>query len=180
MVLVTAFFLSSTVYFCVSMGQLGLVVAALVFAAAYAHTRRLPILAGLCLALAAVKINTIVPNLLLFRRRSDWPTWITLGVVLAALFFLAMPPRLLPSRLHDNLGLIRSYEQPGVVNDYAIENRQSHTIIGLDRLFYGLGLSDRTEIRWLQYTGLALLGIGVVWLLARGDLSQGGAPIPHY
>jgi hypothetical protein len=175
LVLSTVLFLSSTVYFCVSIGQLGLVVAVLVFAALTAQAGRSPNLAGIFLALAAIKINTVVPTLLLFHRRVDRPTWLALGGALLALTMVTTPPALLASRLHDNIELIRAYEQPGAVNDYAIENGQSHGFIGFEPLLYALGLRNRRLIRWLQYAALGLLGMGIVWLLARGKLSRGGA-----
>ena len=174
-VLSTAFSLSSAVFFGIGVGTFSMVATVLILAALYAQGRGSPIVAGIWLALASVKFHTFLPTLLLFHRRSDWPTWASLGVVVGALCILATPPEQLSSRLHDNLEIIQALSQPGAVNDYSFRGSQNHSMIGFEHLFYRLGLRDRTAIRWLQCTGVALLGIGIIRLLARGKLSPGGA-----
>jgi Glycosyltransferase family 87 len=174
-VLSNAFALSSAVYFGIGVGTFSMVTTVLGLAALYAQGRGTPILAGILLALASVKIHTLVPTLLLFHRRSDWPTWVSLGVLVGALCILATPPGKLSLRLRDNLANIEADSQPGAMNDYSFRGPLNSSIVGFEHLFYRLGLRDRTAIHWLQYAAVALLGVGIIQLLARVKISRGGA-----
>jgi hypothetical protein len=140
-VLSTTFFLSNAVYFCIGVGNLPMVVTVLILAALRAQAKGSPILAGIWLGLAAIKVHTAIPVLMLFHRRSDRPTWVSMAVVLGALGVLATPPTLLASRVRENLEILQSVRQPGAIDDYSFEGPANESIIGLDHLFYRLGTS---------------------------------------
>ena len=74
------------------MGQLGLLTAVALLAALDSQGRGRPILAGFWLALATIKVSTMLPFLLLFHRRTDLRTWAALVVFCSALCLLAGPP----------------------------------------------------------------------------------------
>ena len=142
-------------------GQVSLLTAAAITAALAAQRADRRYLAGVCLGLATVKPNTMLPFLLLFLRRSDLKTWVALCLTTAGLILVATSPAAVPGRLVTILGRIAEYASPGRINDPSFANPNSVTILGLDRVFYCLGMTRRgvagaTQAVILGAVGLAL------------------------
>jgi hypothetical protein len=156
-------------------GQLGLLTAFLLIAALEAQGRGRPIVAGVCLALATIKVVTMLPFLLLFHRRSDVPAWISLGGVCLVLCLATGRLDALPGRLTNMAHRIEALSAPGKVNDYSFEGTQNESLIGFDHLFFCLGLRDRALIRWLQYLGVASVGLWVAWQVLFAGRSHSAA-----
>jgi hypothetical protein len=167
-----ALLLSDASLLTLALGQLGVLAAVALLAALAAQARGRPIAAGCLLALATVKVGTMLPFLLLFLRKSDRRTWVALALTTLALCLAAVPPAELPGRLSAVLDRIRALEAPGQVNDYTFGGTQPENILGFEHAFYRLGLHDRTAVRLAQYGAVLLLG---VWV-ARRVTAPGGMP----
>ncbi len=162
--LTTALIVSDAFSYGLFMGQLGLLTALALVAALEAQGRGRRVLAGFWLALATIKVSTMVPFLLLFHRRTDLRTWAAFGLFCSALCLLAVRPAALPQRLSWMLERIESLSSPGRVNDYSLEGPQSAGMLGFDHAFYRLGLRNRAVIRVLQF--IAVLGLGL-WVMRQ-------------
>ena len=156
-------------------GQLWLLTAFLLIAALDAQARGRPIVAGVCLALATVKVVTMLPFLVLFHRRADVPAWISMGCVCLGLCLATGRLDALPGRLTNMAHRIEALGAPGMVNDYSFAGTQNESLIGFDHLFYCLGLRDRLLIRRLQYLAVAAVGLWVAWQVVITRLSEGTA-----
>jgi hypothetical protein len=156
-------------------GQLGILTAFLLIAALDAQARGRPILAGACLALASIKVVTMLPFVLLFHRRADLAAWISLVCVGLGLCLSTGGPAQLPERLVWMRARVEALEAPGKVNDYSFEGTQNESLIGFDHLYYCLGFRNRGLIRGLQYLSVALLGLWVAHQVILGRRSRGAA-----
>jgi hypothetical protein len=156
-------------------GQFAVFAALAIFGALWAQARGRPVLAGVLLALATVKVATLLPFLLLFLRKRDLPTWAALGAATVGLCLLATAPADLLPRCRQCLHNIAELAQPGGVNDYAIDNPVSVDILSLDHLYYRLGLRDRKVIGWAQLATLGLLGAWLARQVLAGRLSRPAA-----
>lgn len=128
-----------------------------------------PIWAGVCLALGTIKAGVMLPFLLLFHRRRDFLTWVSLGTT-ALVLCLAMPPvSELPERCRECLDNIAAFAGPGGENDYSYENKNKSyaDMIGFDHLLYRIGLRDRSLVRIGQLVGLLLVGAWVAGQVIR-------------
>jgi hypothetical protein len=158
------------------LGQMSVLAAVALVAALAAQARGRPTAAGVLLALATVKVATMLPFLLLFLRRADWRAWAALAVTTLALCLAAVPPAELPGRLATLLERSRQLQAPGQVNDYSFEGTQSENILGFEHALYRLGLRDGTTIRLAQYAAVLLLGAWVArQVLGRGRLPRAAA-----
>ena len=142
-------------------GQLGLLAAVALFAAMSAQGRGRPILAGFWLALATIKVSTMLPFLLLFHRRSDLRTWAALASSCTILCLLAGPPASLPGRFSWTVQRIGALSSPGQVNDYSFQGTQYASILGFDHAFYRLGLRNRALIQVLHVVTVAMIGLWI-------------------
>jgi Glycosyltransferase family 87 len=157
-------------------GQLSILASLFLLAALDAQARGRPLLAGVWLALATIKIGTMVPFLLLFLRKSDRGTWVSLGALVLSLCLVTGHVSELPDRLTSWLHHIDELALPGQVNDYSFQGTQHETIVGLDHALYRLGLRDRTVIRVIQGLALVLLGCWVAReVLPRNRLPRAAA-----
>jgi hypothetical protein len=143
------------------LGQLSIFEAVILLAALGAQSRGRPACAGALLALATIKVATMLPFLLLFLRKADRRTWLALIVTSFGLCLLS-------GRLGDLRGdmaslreRIKEVEAPGTVNDYSFEGTRHENMMGFEHAFYRLGLRDRRTIRLAQYAALLLLGAWV-------------------
>jgi Glycosyltransferase family 87 len=153
-------------------GQVSILATVFLLAALHAQARGRPLLAGVWLALATIKVGTMVPFLLLFLRKSDRAAWVSLGAVVLGLCLVTGHVSELPDRLASWLHHIDELALPGQVNDYSFQGTQHETIVGLDHALYRLGLRDRSVIRIIQGLVLILLGCWV----AREVLPPGRLP----
>ena len=145
-------------------GQLNVFVVLMLLAALIAQGRGKPVWAGVWHFLGTVKVGTMLPNLLLFLRKADRPTWVTLAVLVLGSCFLTGRPAELPGRVATMVERVKELSAPGKVNDYSFEGPRNQSIIGFEPLFYRVGLRDRTIIRNAQYA--AILAIGACDCLA--------------
>jgi hypothetical protein len=145
-------------------GQLSVFTAAALLAALVCRGRGYPVWAGVFLAIATVKIGTMLPFLLLFCQKSALRTWTALGTVVAGLCLASGSPTELPRRAAELLARIDERQAPGQVNDYSFQGPVNETILGFEHTFYRLGIRDRTLIRVAQFGALLLLG---VWVARR-------------
>jgi hypothetical protein len=144
-----------------STGQLSLFTAVALLAALLCRGRGWPVGAGVFLALATVKIGTMLPFLLLFCQKSSIRAWVALGVVVIGLCLAATAPAELPRRAAEMLARIEERQAPGQINDYSFDGPINETILGFEHAFYRLGLRDRSLIRGAQFGALLLLGAWV-------------------
>jgi hypothetical protein len=173
--LMAAMTLSLAVFWGIGLGQVAILEAMFLFGALYCQGRGWPILAGLGLGLATIKPHTMLPALLLFCRREDWKSWASLTVVAAGLCLASGPVESFSDRLREDLRNIAALSEVGAMNDYSFAGPHSHTVIGLDRAAYCLGVRDRTLIKVLQFAGLGLLGAGLGYGIIRGRLGRPSA-----
>jgi hypothetical protein len=157
------------------LGQLGIFAAVLCVAALEAQRRGRPILAGVCLALATVKIGTMLPFLLLFHRKADLWAWATFGASVVGLCLLGDRVADLPGRPATILEHIGELAAPGKVNDYSFEGPRSDTMIGFDHALYRLGLRDRRTIKIVQAVALLALGLWIAWLVVVRKIPHAAA-----
>jgi hypothetical protein len=151
------------------LGQLGILECVVLIAALRCQAKGWPILAGIGLALATIKVATMLPFLLLFLRKGDRRTWVALPVTVLGLCLVTGSVADLPNRLSTILQRIKQVETPGSVNDYSFEGPRSENMLGFDHSFYRLGLRDRRLIRVAQYLALAVLGSWVARQVLRKD-----------
>jgi len=134
------------------------------------------VLAGVWLALATVKVATMLPFLLLFQRRADLRTWVALPITVLGLCLVTGSPAGLPERLATILDRIKLLEARGQISDYCFEGTQCENMLGFDHAFYRLGLRDRRVIRAAQYLALAVLGAWVArQVLGKARLPRAAA-----
>jgi hypothetical protein len=158
------------------LGQLSILAACLLLAALGAQACGRPGWAGVALALATVKVGTMLPFLLLFLRKVDRWTWLTLAAGVLGLCLVTGSPAELPGRLATLRERIGQLEAPGVVNDYSFAGPRSDNLLGFDHALYRLGLRDRGLIRAGQYLALAVLGAWVAYQVRPGgDLPRAAA-----
>jgi hypothetical protein len=158
------------------LGQLSILAAVLLLAALAAQGRGRPVCAGVCLALATVKVPTMLPFLLLFLRKADRWAWAALAAAVLGLCLVSGPPSQLPGRLAALVERIQQLEAPGAVNDYSFEGPRPENMLGFGRAFYCVGLRDRRVIRVAEYVMLAVLGTWVARQVAfRGGLPRAAA-----
>ncbi len=156
-------------------GQLNVFVVLALLASLIAQARGKPVWAGFWLFLGTVKVGTMLPFLLLFLRKADRPTWLTLAVLVLASCFLTGRPVELPGRIVTMVERIEDLSAPGKVNDYSFEGPRNESIIGFEALFYRLGLRDRTTIRNAQYAAVLIVGLCVAWIVVRGSVPRPAA-----
>jgi hypothetical protein len=158
------------------LGQLSLFTAVVLTAALAAQARGWALAAGVLLALATVKVGTMLPFLLLFTRKADWRAWAAMAATTLALCLAAGNPLELLSQLAALPQRIGQLEASGQVNDYSFAGTQSDSMVGFEHAFYCLGLRDRTAIKVAQYAAVLLIGGGVAWqVLGRGRLPRAAA-----
>ena len=150
----------------VRLGQFAAMEAIALYAAIYAQGRERPFVAGLFLAIATIKITTMLPFLVLFFRRKDLAAWLGLGVGILGLLILGGQPLNLPSLCQEELASIAKLGGPGAVNDFARRDSYQLGLITFDRLFFCLGLTDRAAVKIANFAanGLLALGAGAVVL----------------
>jgi Glycosyltransferase family 87 len=154
-------------------GQLAILTAfALVLAYSARGTGRW-LLAGGALAVATVKIGTMLPFGMLFLTRRSWAVWTWLAVFVVLLCLATAGVGDQWSRL-DRIGReIERLGGEGRVNDYSRAGPHPADILGLDKLYYHLGVGDRGRIRELQVVSLALLGLARGVVVVRGRAPRG-------
>lgn len=168
-----AVFLSFAHRYGIFLGQLSVLVTLSVLAALWLQDRHHPLAAGAGLALASIKPTTMLPFLLLFLRKKDWPTWLALTVCGFGLALAAVPAPELPACLGRCLDNIRQALEPGHVNDYSFANDNNRELIAFDYALYHLGVRDRVQIPLIQLAVVMLLGV-LVWH-GRRYASRAGA-----
>jgi len=146
-------------------GQLNLFVVVVLLAALIAQGRGRPVWAGFWLSLATAKIGTMLPFLLLFLRKADRWTWVSLAVFVLILCSVSGPVTELPLRVARWASHIEELALPGKANDYSFEGPRNECIIGFEPLFYRLGMRDRLVIRSAQYLATIILGAWIAYLV---------------
>jgi hypothetical protein len=146
----------------VAYGQLSLVTAVVLLLAVRARNRGRPGRAGLWLAVATAKAQTVLPFLLLFLRRKDRPAWVWLTAGCLGLYLLASPPAELFTRLAECLHNIGTLGSPGYLNDYPRDI--CFDMIGFNRALHFLGVRDRGLA---QAGSLALVALLGAWVARR-------------
>ena len=156
-------------------GQFNVFVAVMVLAALAAQGRRRPIWAGIFLSLATVKSVTMIPFLILFRRRADRLTWVVLMALVLGLCAATGRISELPGRVVTLAQRAEELSAPGKVNDYAYEGTRNEDIISFEHLFYRLGMRDRNWIRYCQFLALLAVGAWVAYLVVLKSLPRPAA-----
>jgi hypothetical protein len=156
-------------------GQLNVFVAGMLLAALVAQGKGRPVWAGVCLTLATVKVGTMLPFLLLFLRKADRWTWVSLTVLVFGFCSLTGRMTELPGRLATLADRVGELSAPGEVNDYSFKGTRNESIISFEHLLFRLGMRDRVGIRNAQYIVLLALGAWVVYLVVWSSLSRPAA-----
>jgi hypothetical protein len=176
--LTTALVVSDSALVGIYIGQLSVLTAVMIVAALHAQALRRPALAGLALAVATIKISTMLPFLLiLFRRRTDLRTWIVLAA--ATLVLAAAPSGGLVEavrRLPELVQKIGEMARPGMTNDYSYAGTENANIVGFDHALYRLGLRDRRVIGVVQLFLIAVFAGWVAWTSGRSERRRTSAP----
>ena len=157
------------------LGQLHSLAALALLGALVAQGKGRPVLAGVCLSLATVKVGTMLPFLLLFLRRADRRTWITLVLLVFGFCWLTGRIAEWPGRTSLMLRHIQELAAPGMVNDYSFDGPCTESIIGIEPLAYRLGLRDRALIGGVQWTAVLVLGAAVAYGVIRSRLPRPAA-----
>ena len=145
-----------------SLGQVSLLGTAAILAALLAQGSGRPALAGAFLAVATIKVNTALPFAILFLRKGDRRTWVSIPITCLALCLLNSRPAEVPHRVVRTLHAIRATQGPGQVNDYGYDGPAHTSLVGLDHALYRLGMRDRGEILAIQAGILAILGLALL------------------
>lgn len=170
-ILTAALLLSVSSGYGLGVAQVSLFVTLALLLALWARYRGWPVLAPVALAFASIKAATLLPFLLLFRRRKDLATWLLLPVACLGLYLLANPALELFTRLRECLHNIAVLSTPGHMNNFA--HPVNADMISFDRAIYFLGVDDRGVVRLAQIVVVVLLGAWVVWQL------RGRHPLPE-
>jgi hypothetical protein len=150
------------------LGQLSTLTAFALLLAVWARQKGRPVLAGSCLAVAAIKPATTLPFLVLFLRKGDRPTWAAMAAISVGLSLAAGEPSGWPTLIRHNLQQIKSSAEPGKVNDYGFQQEESFDILAFDHLFYRLGIRDRGLISLIHLAAVGALLGGLLVLRDRG------------
>jgi hypothetical protein len=162
--LASFFILSLPVLWGIRLGQLAILEAFLLITAFVLSERQRQFGAGVFLALATLKPQTLIPFLLNFLRKDAFKTLLGLCLTVSILLVAMRSIPHVFAALQDEMRNIASLSAPGGVNDFSFEAPYHHTIIGLNYLLYCLGFRDRMLIQVI--TVGATLALGVVLLLA--------------
>lgn len=168
-VLTAALALSFASRYGLALGQIPVFVTLVLLAALWAQARNLPVLAGLLLALATVKVSIMLPFLLLFLRKTDLRAWLALIACCLVLCLLGSPVDEVLYRCRECLENIGRASQVGHINDYTYANASNAEIIGPAHALYRLGLRDPVWIRWGQFAGVGLVGVWLGWKIVRDE-----------
>ena len=166
-VLTAMFSVSISLHVAIKEGNMSVLVTLCILLAIVLQSRGQGVAAGFCLALATIKPQTLLPFLMLFLRRSDLRTWVTLAVVSLLLCAAGSPIAEIPARFRGEIANVKKLTEFGAVNDYSFEAPVDHNIIGLNRLVYCLGMRDRVAIQWIHVSLNAALGIWLLTLALR-------------
>jgi hypothetical protein len=164
-VLTATFVLSDACMATLELGQLALLVMALVLLALLAQGSGRPALAGVLLGLATIKVNTMLPFLILFLRRSDIRAWVALIGSVALLVVLGGHSEHLLDQCRVMLGLISELSRPGGINDLSYAGPSNEWILGFDHAMYRIGLRDRSALSLFNLVLDGLLGLALSWQL---------------
>ncbi len=170
--LAAAFALSDACTALIDLGQLSLL-ASLLILVALDIQRQQPVLAGVCLALATMKIGTMLPFLLLFVRREDRATWVSLILAIPALCLVGGHPERLIGQCQNLLRYIGKLSQPGGVNDLTYAGPNNEWIIGFDHALYRVGIHDPKMLQLSQFIILLALGAWLAWGIWTNSLPRG-------
>ena len=153
-------------------GQIHVALAVLIMGALGAQALRQPVLAGLLLVPALSKPQTMLPYLILFVRRLDLGTWVTLGVVAPLLVVATTPPADLVSRYWSWQAVAQGSFDMGGINDLNLVSN-APTEISLRHLMYCLGMGDRDRLRAYQSLLVILIGLALLYEIAwRGRITR--------
>lgn len=153
-------------------GQLHVALAVLIMGALRAQALRQPVLAGLLLVPAMGKPQTMLPYLLLFLRRFDLRTWVTMGVVAPLMVIATTPPADLISRYWSWQAALHNSFGAGAINDLNLVSN-APTEISLRHLMYCLGMGDRDRLRAYQSLLVILIGLALLYEIAwRGRITR--------
>ena len=144
-------------------GQLTIWTSLFVYVAILALAHDRPLLSGLSLGTASLKITTSFPFLLLFLRPDRWRAWIAYTAVVAGLCFCLYPPSRLPELEREHVDNVRQARETGEVNDYTFAGPVHDDMLGLEHWLYCLGLRDSTTIARVQLGILLLVGFLLFW-----------------
>jgi hypothetical protein len=170
--LAAAFSLSDACTTTINLGQLSLLAAVLILLALEFQGRQMPARAGAALGVAAMKVGTMLPFLLLFCRKQDRRSWIVLVATTAALILLGgRAPRILED-VRSMLHYIGEFSKPGQTNDISYQGPLHWTILGFDHLAYRLGMRERTMLAVFQFVGLGLIGGWLAWEVIAGRVTR--------
>jgi hypothetical protein len=173
--LMAAVALSTASRFGLEVGQLGAVMALLLLGALGAQATGRPVLAGLLLASATTKPQTLLPFLILFLRRSDVATWATLAVSALLMVITTTPPHDWVARFGSWQASVRNSFEPGKINNL-LNSGGSLNLISPSQILYGLGMRDLGQIWVYQSLLIIVLGLALMYEVAwRGRSTRQAA-----
>jgi hypothetical protein len=156
-------------------GQFPIVTAVFVIAAPGLRDRGWPLAAGSALALATVKVGSMLPALALFFRRRDLRVWVGLVATVTLLTAVGSPPDTWPGRARSALKNIAGTKVPGGNNDYAFNSDIHDDLVSPSRWLYCVGVRDRAVISALELGFLAVTAAWLAWRATSGRLAPDAA-----
>lgn len=155
-----------------ALGQLSLLATFALLMALRAQSQARPVRAGIWLAIATIKVHTLLPFLLLFSRRRDGMSWASMCGAIFVLCALGGPLSDLPGRCLKTLEVIERTHHIGQVNDYGYEGPSHVSLVGLDHALYRCGLTNRAVISVLRNSLLAAAGLALAGAVVRRRLDR--------
>jgi hypothetical protein len=154
-------------------GQMGIVASFALVLAYWARGAMKPFFCAAALAVASVKINLMLPLVLLFLRPLDrkvliWTPILVLGICLST---AGVGDQW--NRAKTLAAGIEHSTHTGQVNDYSRAGPHPADMLGFDKLFYHFGVTDRSLVRILQLTALLVLGTVLLRLAWKGRTAPG-------
>jgi hypothetical protein len=154
-------------------GQMGILVGFALVLAYWGRDAAKPFLTAVALTLATIKINLMLPFGLLFLRRRDRPILIWLPLLVLAVCISTARVEDQWPRVKTIAGGIEHSTTEGQVNDYSRSGPHPADMLGFDKLFYHLGVSDRSLIRVFQFAALFVLGLSLTIVALRSRTPPG-------
>ncbi|GIW87962.1 MAG: hypothetical protein KatS3mg108_2286 [Isosphaeraceae bacterium] len=155
-----------------ALGQVSVLVAFAIAMALRAQGLGRRFRAGVWLAIATIKVHTLLPFLVLFARRRDGVTWLSLMASCLVLCAVGGPLEDLPRRCQRTLAVIAATHRPGAVNDHTADGPSHASLMGFDPLLYRLGIDDRGLVVVVRCGLLAFSGAALAWAVIGRRLDR--------
>ena len=164
--------LSTVGFYLGSLGQSSFLEVVLLLAALGWADRRRWIPAGIALALASLKVGTLIGFLPLLLRKQDVRAWAVMAVAGLVFVLVTVAPSRISDRVRENLTLIRQLSREGQVNDVGLTGSESARMVTLGKVAYSLGVRNRAWVTGLEIAGSLGLVLWLSWMTRTSGWSR--------